>query len=397
MSEDDKKAAPAPAGGIGGDTAIRINVKHVLAAAGVVVSLAFGMAKWLYEKTQEDIKKNQEQIEELHDKLDEIDDRVRDNGHKIGQLIERQEAARKIAALTDLEEDEARTILDAEPAPRVEPRVRTRRPRGTRGTRVSRPFAEPRVARDPLGDPWQPRADLYRPSDAELRARLRWLERRVAELREQEREPPTRPAPDRDDDGLADDRDKCPDEPEVVNGYEDKDGCPDEVPMMVGTGPAGEEMPAEEAPEPTETAARVFRMCMRDPVVGENLGEICRSCAHMGEQECQSKMVRAVQEWRRRQRSGEQESAPPDLGPSHLIGDPDAPPHPGPPRWGQQLKSESDEALPVRRRIRLCRRTSWHLACGRPVVFPLGLDAASDAVADLQKAERPQRGRRRRR
>lgn len=35
---------------------------------------------------------------------------------------------------------------------------------------------------------------------------------------------------DRDGDGIPDELDQCPDEPETFNGYEDEDGCPDEVP-----------------------------------------------------------------------------------------------------------------------------------------------------------------------
>jgi outer membrane protein OmpA-like peptidoglycan-associated protein len=38
---------------------------------------------------------------------------------------------------------------------------------------------------------------------------------------------------DPDKDGIAADKDKCPKEPETVNGYEDSDGCPDEVPEAV--------------------------------------------------------------------------------------------------------------------------------------------------------------------
>jgi outer membrane protein OmpA-like peptidoglycan-associated protein len=34
---------------------------------------------------------------------------------------------------------------------------------------------------------------------------------------------------DRDGDGLADNVDKCPDEPETYNGFQDEDGCPDEA------------------------------------------------------------------------------------------------------------------------------------------------------------------------
>ena len=32
---------------------------------------------------------------------------------------------------------------------------------------------------------------------------------------------------DRDGDGIADDKDKCPDKPETRNGYQDDDGCPE--------------------------------------------------------------------------------------------------------------------------------------------------------------------------
>ena len=37
---------------------------------------------------------------------------------------------------------------------------------------------------------------------------------------------PARP-PDRDGDGIPDDKDQCPDAPETVNGCRDEDGCPD--------------------------------------------------------------------------------------------------------------------------------------------------------------------------
>ncbi|MGB1012565.1 MAG: OmpA family protein [Nannocystaceae bacterium] len=38
------------------------------------------------------------------------------------------------------------------------------------------------------------------------------------------------PWPDSDGDGIIDNDDKCPNEPENVNGFEDRDGCPDELP-----------------------------------------------------------------------------------------------------------------------------------------------------------------------
>ncbi len=44
------------------------------------------------------------------------------------------------------------------------------------------------------------------------------------------------PDPDNDADGILDTQDECPAEPETKNGYEDGDGCPDEVPDTDGDG-----------------------------------------------------------------------------------------------------------------------------------------------------------------
>ena len=41
------------------------------------------------------------------------------------------------------------------------------------------------------------------------------------------------PDPDNDKDGIPDVLDKCPNEPETVNGVDDEDGCPDEAPIVV--------------------------------------------------------------------------------------------------------------------------------------------------------------------
>jgi OOP family OmpA-OmpF porin len=38
---------------------------------------------------------------------------------------------------------------------------------------------------------------------------------------------------DKDGDGVLDDVDKCPDQPETANGFQDADGCPDELPKEV--------------------------------------------------------------------------------------------------------------------------------------------------------------------
>ena len=35
------------------------------------------------------------------------------------------------------------------------------------------------------------------------------------------------PEPDNDHDGILDINDKCPNQPETVNGFQDEDGCPD--------------------------------------------------------------------------------------------------------------------------------------------------------------------------
>jgi OOP family OmpA-OmpF porin len=39
------------------------------------------------------------------------------------------------------------------------------------------------------------------------------------------------PDPDNDGDGILDVDDRCPNDAEIFNGYEDEDGCPDEVPV----------------------------------------------------------------------------------------------------------------------------------------------------------------------
>ncbi len=41
------------------------------------------------------------------------------------------------------------------------------------------------------------------------------------------------PDPDNDGDGILDTIDKCPNEPETVNGFQDEDGCPDQLPPQV--------------------------------------------------------------------------------------------------------------------------------------------------------------------
>jgi hypothetical protein len=51
--------------------------------------------------------------------------------------------------------------------------------------------------------------------------------------------PPTTSPPDHDSDGVPDENDRCPVEPEVPNDFEDGDGCPDLAPNTTSTvGPA---------------------------------------------------------------------------------------------------------------------------------------------------------------
>jgi hypothetical protein len=41
------------------------------------------------------------------------------------------------------------------------------------------------------------------------------------------------PEPDRHHDGIPDAQDRCPDQPETLNGVEDDDGCPNTVGVQV--------------------------------------------------------------------------------------------------------------------------------------------------------------------
>jgi hypothetical protein len=63
----------------------------------------------------------------------------------------------------------------------------------------------------------------------------------------------TRPTsgPDRDGDGILDDFDKCPDEPEDRDGFEDSDGCPDPDNDQDGIRDVDDQCPNEPGPPPT--------------------------------------------------------------------------------------------------------------------------------------------------
>lgn len=70
-----------------------------------------------------------------------------------------------------------------------------------------------------------------------------------ATLRPSDRPRPATPPPDRDGDGIPDDQDVCPDEPEDFDGVDDHDGCPDPDPE-----PEPEPEPVPEPPPPGEEA-----------------------------------------------------------------------------------------------------------------------------------------------
>jgi outer membrane protein OmpA-like peptidoglycan-associated protein len=73
------------------------------------------------------------------------------------------------------------------------------------------------------------------------------------------------PPSDRDKDGIPDDKDPCPDEPEVFNGIKDEDGCPDkELDLITGTMEGirfdfGSHKLRRDSYEPLQRAAEVLR------------------------------------------------------------------------------------------------------------------------------------------
>lgn len=62
------------------------------------------------------------------------------------------------------------------------------------------------------------------------------------------------PDPDNDGDGIPDSADKCPDKPESMNGFEDEDGCPDSIPDADGDG-----IPDADDQCPNDGGANVIR------------------------------------------------------------------------------------------------------------------------------------------
>ncbi len=62
---------------------------------------------------------------------------------------------------------------------------------------------------------------------------------------------PIASGPDRDGDGVPDDVDKCPDEPEDRDGFQDDDGCPDPDNDRDGVLDAVDQCPNEPGPAPT--------------------------------------------------------------------------------------------------------------------------------------------------
>jgi len=77
---------------------------------------------------------------------------------------------------------------------------------------------------------------------------------------------------DRDDDGVADDRDHCPDRPEDFDGFEDDDGCPDPDNDGDGVADGQDDCPYEPGahrgcPTPCRSTTIVNDDCILDPTV----------------------------------------------------------------------------------------------------------------------------------
>lgn len=69
---------------------------------------------------------------------------------------------------------------------------------------------------------------------------------------------------DRDHDGIVDDKDQCPDEPETVNGYKDEDGCPEDPNDWDGDGILNDKDQCPKEPE-TVNGYKDEDGCPEDP------------------------------------------------------------------------------------------------------------------------------------
>ena len=80
---------------------------------------------------------------------------------------------------------------------------------------------------------------------------------------------------DSDGDGINDNQDSCPSQPETVNGYEDSDGCPDTPPIESDTTPPAISVPSNTIIESSEELTPVtFNAVANDDVDG-SITPIC--------------------------------------------------------------------------------------------------------------------------
>ena len=106
MSDDKPVTAPQATPGIGGDTTIRINVKHVLIILGTLITMGWGLAKYFYEQTHKDIDEVKDEVKELERKLEEMDKRVDKHDVKISAREAEEGIKQRFADATGINPDE---------------------------------------------------------------------------------------------------------------------------------------------------------------------------------------------------------------------------------------------------------------------------------------------------
>ena len=175
--------------GIGADTGLRVNVKHLLMALGALAGMGWGLTKYFYEQTHENIDKVHDEVKDLEKKFDELDKRIDNHDVKISAWESRKDAAKRLAMRTGMDDAEAQATVG----------FREFGGLGGRGGGGTRPFVKGATGQTTRS------ADTGSGSDSS----------------------------DRDNDGVPNGFDMCPEDRETWNSFQDDDGCPDEVPMML--------------------------------------------------------------------------------------------------------------------------------------------------------------------
>jgi len=120
MSDEKPVTATQPQAqpGIGADTSVHINVKHVLLALGALITIAWGLAKYFYEQTHKDIDNVHDEVKELKQKLEEMDKRVDGHDVKISALEAKENAADLFADATGVPHPQVEEIIGLKPVHR---------------------------------------------------------------------------------------------------------------------------------------------------------------------------------------------------------------------------------------------------------------------------------------